>query len=326
MCTAATYLAEKGFYFGRTLDYEFSYGERICVVPRNFAIGLRHEQALEKHYAIIGMATIEDDYPLFYDGVNECGLAMAGLNFVKNACYSGGEAEGKTNVAVFEFIPYLLGKCANITEAKKELESLNLIGESFSEKLPCAQLHWLISDRSGSITVECTKNGMDVYDNPVGVLANNPPFPQMMNAISDCANLSPKQPESVFDGKAPFSSYSRGMGGIGLPGDLSSKSRFVRAAFVKLNSKSGGEKLSEISQFFHILGSVDQQRGCCEVKENEYEITIYTGCCDCDTGVYYYTGYDNHQINAVDMHRENLDASELKVFTPIFTEQINYIN
>lgn len=325
MCTAAAFSA-KGFYFGRTLDYEFSYGERVCVVPRNFKLDFRHVNAFENHYALIGMATVADNYPLFYDGMNEKGLAMAGLNFVRNAVYSEKTEDGKTNLAVFEFIPYILGKCANLSEAKQALESINLIGEAFNEKLPSAQLHWLISDRTGTITVECTKEGMNVYDNPVGVLTNNPPFPQMLNAISDFAYLTPKQPESVFNGKAPFSSYSRGMGAIGLPGDLSSKSRFVRVAFVKLNSVCKDDKMSEISQFFHILGSVDQQRGCCEVKENEYEITIYTSCCDCDNGVYYYTGYDNHQLNAVDMHRENLDLSELIAYKPIFTEQVNFMN
>lgn len=324
MCTAAAFKAN-GFYFGRTLDYEFSYGERICVVPRNFAFDFRHENSLKNHYALVGMAFVANGFPLFYDGVNECGLAMAGLNFVGNAVYSE-KTDGKTNLAVFEFIPFLLGKCANLTEAREALEKINLIGEDFSEKLPAAQLHWLIADKTGSITVECTKDGMNVYENPVGVLANNPPFPQMMRNLSDYANLTPKQPESIFGGKAPISAYSRGMGALGLPGDLSSKSRFVRAAFVKLNSICGSDKLSEISQFFHILGAVEQQRGCCEVRENEYEITIYTSCCDCEKGIYYYTTYENRQISAVDIHREELNSSEIRVFEPISSEQVNFMN
>ena len=325
MCTAASFGTKTGFYFGRTLDYEVSYGEKVCVVPRNFPFDFRHEKVLPKHYAIVGMAFVAGNFPLLYDGVNEQGLAMAGLNFVGNAVY-GEKTEGKTNLAVFEFIPYILGKCADLSEARRELENINLIGEDFSKELPAAQLHWLIADKTGTITVECTKDGMNVYDNPVGVLTNNPPFPQMMNGLSDYANLSPKQPQSIFDGKAPVSAYSRGMGAIGLPGDLSSKSRFVRVAFVKTHSMCGGDKLSEISQFFHILGSVEQQRGCCEVRENEFEITIYTSCCDCENGVYYYTTYDNRQISAVDMHRENLNSDELSVYPLVTTEQINFIN
>lgn len=324
MCTAAAFSA-KGFYFGRTLDLECSYKERVCVVPRNFPFVFRYEKALNEHYAIIGMAYVPDGYPLFYDGVNECGLAMAGLNFVGNAVY-GEKTDGKTNLAVFEFIPYLLGKCGNLGEAREALKKINLIGEAFSEKLPAAQLHWLISDKTGSITVECTNQGMNVYDNPAGVLANNPAFPQMMLALSDHANLSPTQPEGVFGGKLPLSAYSKGLGAVGLPGDLSSKSRFVRAAFVKLNSVCEGGEYSEVSQFFHILGAVEQQRGCNISRENEYVITIYTSCCDCENGIYYYTTYQNRQITAVDMRREDLNSPELKLFKPITSEQINFMN
>lgn len=84
MCTAATYKT-KDFYFGRTLDYEFSYGDEITVTPRNYAFDFRHTSACTSHYAIIGMAHIVGNYPLYYDAINEKGLGMAGLNFVGNA-------------------------------------------------------------------------------------------------------------------------------------------------------------------------------------------------------------------------------------------------
>ena len=87
MCTAATYQT-KDFYFGRTLDYEFSYGEEIAVMPRNYPLSFRHvAKKLDSHYAMIGMAHVADGYPLYYDAVNEKGVGMAGLNFVGNAAY-----------------------------------------------------------------------------------------------------------------------------------------------------------------------------------------------------------------------------------------------
>ena len=113
---------------------------------------------------------------------------------------------------------------------------------------------------------------------------------------------------------------------MGLPGDLSSQSRFVRVAFVKMNSVSGDSEEESVSQFFHILGSVDQQRGCCELEEGKYEITIYTSCCNATKGIYYYTSYDNHQITAVDMHRENLDGEQLVRYPLIKEEQIKLQN
>ena len=234
MCTAATYKT-KDFYFGRTLDYEFSYGDEITVTPRNYAFDFRHTSACTSHYAIIGMAHIVGNYPLYYDAINEKGLGMAGLNFVGNAVYAK-PVSGKENIAQFEFIPYILGKCANINEAKNLLASINLTDTPFSEKLPTAQLHWIIADENGCVTVESMADGLHIYDNPVGVLTNNPPFETQMFMLNNYMSLSPKQPQNTFSNGLALNSYSRGMGALGLPGDLSSASRFARVAFTKMNS------------------------------------------------------------------------------------------
>lgn len=324
MCTAATYKT-KDFYFGRTLDYEFSYGDEITITPRNYAFDFRHTSTCSSHYAIIGMAHIAGNYPLYYDAINEKGLGMAGLNFVGNAVYAEPD-DSKENVAQFEFIPYILSKCASVSDAKNLLASINLTDTPFSEKLPTAQLHWIIADENACITVESMADGLHIYDNPVGVLTNNPPFETQMFLLNNYMSLSAKQPQNTFANGLVLNSYSRGMGAIGLPGDLSSASRFVRAAFTKMNSISGESENESVSQFFHILGSVDQQRGCCEVSEGKYEITIYTSCCNAAKGIYYYTTYNNHQISAVDMHRENLDATELIRYPLITEQQINFQN
>ena len=324
MCTAATYQT-KDFYFGRTLDYEFSYGDEIVVTPRSFPIPLRHLPTLERHYAMIGMAYVCQDFPLYYDAVNEKGLGMAGLNFVGNAHYNS-VAEGKDNVAQFEIIAWILSRCATVSEALALLESINITDTPFNDQLPPAQLHWLIADKDSAVTVEAVKDGLHIYPNPVGVMTNNPPFDEQMFGLNNYMALSPKQPENTFAPSLPLHSYSRGMGALGLPGDLSSASRFVRVAFTKMNSRSGDSELESVSQFFHILGSVDQQRGCCEVEPGKYEITLYTSCCNTRTGVYYYTTYENHQISAVDMRRENLDGTALRRYQPVLGEQIHFQN
>ena len=324
MCTAATYKT-KDFYFGRTLDYEFSYGDEVVITPRNYPFHFRHIDAIESHYAMIGMAHVVDNDPLYYDAFNECGLAMAGLNFVGNAVYQAVEA-GRDNVAQFEFIPWILGQCADLDEVRALLDRMNLVGTPFSEQLPSAQLHWIIADRNAAITVECMADGMHIHENPVGVLTNNPPFETQMFLLNNYQGLSPKQPENTFAEQLQLQSYSRGMGALGLPGDLSSASRFAKVAFTKMNSKSGDSEAESISQFFHILGSVDQQRGCCEVADGKYEITLYTSCCNADKGIYYYTTYDNHQITGVDMHHCDLDGSELFRYPLVQGEQIHWMN
>lgn len=320
MCTAATYKT-KDFYFGRTLDYEFSYGDEVVVTPRNYPFSFRDAGEMKSHYAIIGMACVVENTPLYYDAMNEKGLCMAGLNFVGNAVYRKPEA-GKDNVAQFEFIAWILGQCADVRAARAKLQNLNLTDTPFSAELPVAQLHWILADRNEAITVESVKDGLKIYDNPVGVLTNNPPFPEQMFRLNDYMHLSPKSPENHFAESLPLYTYSRGMGAMGLPGDLSSQSRFVRVAFTKMHSVSGDSEQESVSQFFHILGSVDQQRGCCDVGEGKYEITLYTSCCNADKGIYYYNTYENHQISGVDMHKENLDGTTLVRYPLVTGEQI----
>lgn len=324
MCTAATYQT-KDFYIGRTLDYEFSYGDQITITPRNYPFQFRHMGQMKSHYAMIGMAHVAAGYPLYYDAINEKGVGMAGLNFVGNAVYESEKAD-RENVAQFEFIPWVLSQCASMREARALLERINLTGTPFSPQLPAAGLHWIIADKDDCITVESMADGLHIHDNPVGVLTNNPPFDMQMFQLNNYMSLSAKQPENNFAPGLSLATYSRGMGALGLPGDLSSASRFVRAAFVKQHSVSGESEAESVSQFFHILGAVDQPRGCCDVGEGKYEITIYTSCCNASKGIYYYTTYENHQITAVDMHRVDLDGEKLVTYELVTGEQINWAN
>lgn len=323
MCTAAAYKT-KDHYFGRNLDYEFAYHQTVTVTPRNYPFYFRRMGERKSHYAMIGMAFVQEGYPLYYDGTNEKGLSMAGLNFPGNADYKS-EAADKENVAPFEFIPWILGQCADIKEAREKLSRINLLKEDFSADLPLSPLHWMISDREESIVVESVKEGLKIYDNPVGVMTNNPTFDYHLTNLTNYMALSPADPENRFSEKLKLSPYSRGMGGMGLPGDLSSASRFIKAAFTRMNSLSGESESESVSQFFHILASVAQQKGCCKV-EHGYEYTIYSSCCNTDKGIYYYTTYENSQITAVDMHRENLDGDQLSSYPLIEGQQIRFQN
>lgn len=323
MCTALSYNASD-FYFGRTLDYDRSYGEEIVIMPRCFELNFLHTESSKKHYAIIGTAHIENNYPLFYDAANEKGLAMAGLNFVGNAHYHDIIAN-KINIAQFEFIPYILSQCANVCEAEKLLQNLNLTGDSFNKNLPASSLHWIISDKEKSIVIESVQSGIYIYSNPIGILTNNPPFSSQLFKLNDYMHLSNTQPENTFSDKLKLFPYSRGMGALGLPGDWSSSSRFIKTAFTTLNSIPGNSEPSNVNQFFHILSGVSQPRGCCKTNAG-YEITLYTVCYSTSKGIYYYTTYNNHQISAVKLYNENLDENILKRFSMINEEQINMIN
>lgn len=330
MCTAVSFKT-KDHYFGRNLDLEFSYKETVTITPRNFpfrfrnASGQNRPYTMGRHYAIIGVAYVAEGYPLYYDAVNEAGLGMAGLNFPENACWMP-FTEGKDNISPFELIPWILGQCASVDDACRMFERLNALNVPFSEGLPLSPLHWLVADSKRSVTVEYMADGLHLHENPVGVLTNNPPFETQMFNLSNYRHLTTVSPENTFAKGLPLDAYSRGMGGLGLPGDLSSASRFVKVAFTKMNSVCGDSEAESVSQFFHILGSVAQQRGCVDVGNGKYEITIYSSCCNTNTGVFYYTTYENSRVSAVDMHKENLDGSELVSYPLIKKEDVFLVN
>ena len=298
MCTAIYY---KNRYFGRNLDYERSFGEEVVTMSKGFSYPMGGRN-METKYAVIGMAHMEDDIPLFYDGMNEKGLAMAGLLFEENAVYQK-PASGKDNIPSWAFIPWILGRCKNMSEAEELLENLNLTDLPFSEDLPPSPLHWMIADRERCIVVEAMADGLHVYENPVGVLTNNPPFPFHLQNLHQYLNLTAEEPKDRFSASLSLRPFSRGMGAIGLPGDWSSPSRFVRAAFVLSNSVS--EEEEHIIQFFHILGAVEQVQGCVRLKSG-YEKTIYSCCCDLEMGVYHWKTYGDYRIWKVELAGEML--------------------
>ena len=320
MCTAISYHT-KHFYFGRTLDYDCSFGEKVAIVPRNYPLNLRMAGQVKSHYALIGMAHVADGYPLYYDGGNEKGLAIAGLNFVGNTHYFEEQKE-KRNLAQFELIPYLLATCKDVEEALTKLSEINVTNHPFAAQYPVAELHYLIADQNRCIVVELVKEGMKIYDNPVGVLTNNPPFPKQLFSLNDYINVTPEEPKNRFSDKYPLEEFSRGMGALGLPGDWTSKSRFARAAFVKLNSVPSGDSEEEsVNEFFHVMNSVSQPRGS-GLWKGHYEITVYTSCFSANAGIYYYTTYSNHRIHGVELFKHNLDGDQLIVYPLAMKEEI----
>lgn len=308
MCTAASFKSGS-FCFGRTLDNDKSYGEEVVISPRGFKLW-RGGSAL---FAIMGMATVIDGLPLYYDGMNEKGLCMAGLNFEGNAAYNA-PVRGRLNLAQCEFLPYILGTCATAAEAERAIVNINLTAEPFSKDIPPAPLHWMISDRDRDIVVECMGGRIQVHQNPVGVLTNNPPFPFHQMNLNRYQGLSPLPAQNRFCSTAPFQVFGQGMGAIGLPGDASPTSRYVKAAFHKLNSPEGTTEEEQVSQFFHLLDSVSMVRGSVVTPEGRCDITTYSCCVSAGEGIYYYKTYENSRISAVRLFGEELDTRELKIF------------
>ncbi len=319
MCTAISVTVDCN-YFGRNLDFELSFGEKVIITTRNFKFSFRNGKTIKNHFAIIGMGIESENFPLYFDATNEKGLSIAGLNFPGNAKYMD-KTDGADNVASFEFIPWILTQCASVKDACGLLAAIRITNEAFDEKLAPSPLHWIIADKSETVAVEQTKDGLKVFQAPVGVLTNNPPFDVQMFQLTNYMSTTAEEIENVFSDKVDLKPYSRGMGGIGLPGDLSSASRFVKTSFLKLNAVFGKTEQEIVNQFFHILYSVYQIKGAVKV-EDAYEITHYTSCCNTDKGIYYYTTYNNSQINAVSLFAENLESDQLICHSLISEQKI----
>lgn len=309
MCTAISYKT-KDHYFGRNLDWEYSFGEEVTIIPRNFELKFKKQPSITSHYAIIGMAITKNDYPLYFDATNEYGLSMAGLNFPSNATYHSHQND-KRNIAPYEFIPWVLCQCKSVEETISLINNINLLSEQFDEELSLTPLHFIISDKHQNITVEPLPDGIKIINNPVGVLTNNPTFEIQLHNLNNYMALSADEPKNTFNKFLDLSIYSRGMGGLGLPGDLSSQSRFVRAAFIKSNIISNSTEDESVSTFFHILSSVEQQKGCVKTKEGNLEYTVYSSCCNTDKGIYYYKTYYENTIHKINIHDYNLDNKNL---------------
>ena len=323
MCTAL-YYPKCHHYFGRNLDYHQTFGEEIVVTPRSFPLSFRLREACHRHFAFLGVATVIDGYPLYFDGINEQGLAIAGLNFVGNAHYTSPAPE-QENIAPYELIPYVLGGFSSVSQIRASLPRLNLVALPFREDLPLAELHWMISDKQECAVLEATREGIRLYDNPIGVLTNNPPFPYHREHLKEFLNLSPQAPTGGFSSQLSLRPFSKGLGSHGLPGDLSSPSRFVRAAFGRWHATEPKGEAEAVGQFFHILDSVAQIDGC--VREAEgYERTQYTVCYQAEEGVGYFKTYENSQIRAIRLSNEDLEGTLLVRYPLYISSEIRWLN
>lgn len=312
MCTCIV-IKEKDKYFGRNLDLEYTFNECVAITPRNYPFHFRNKEVIHHHYAMIGMATVVEGYPLYAEAMNEKGLAMAGLNFPGNAHYFSWD-DRKNNITPFELIPYLLSKYSKVEEVRLALENIQLLDESFKKEMPLAPLHWMITDGVDSVIIESTKDGLHVYDDIYGVLTNNPPYEYHKWNMYNYLHMSPAYPDNKVSRHVDLKPYGNGFGSIGIPGDCSPASRFVRACFVKDNSVFGDDEEENITQFFHILDAVSMVKGSVLTQEGKMDYTTYSCGMNLTRGMYYYKTYENNQITCMKLFNRDLDTEKLYTF------------
>ena len=280
MCTAISVNSD-GHYFGRTMDVSRPFGGRVLTVPRKYPLPERFGCTLTDHYAVTGMAAEVDGYPLFADGFNEAGLCMAALSFPKSAVYTSIPSEDKTSLASFELIPHILGLCGSVSEAKALLRSIDVSDVSFREDIPATPLHWLIADGNQALAVEAVAEGLMLYEAKEGILTNEPPYPFHKANAELYSRLSAKDREEL--------PITHGLGALGLPGDWSSPSRFVRGDFLlrscPVPQESGEEE--RVAHVFELLSAIAPPKGAVITNSGDLHHTHYSCCMNPQSGIYY---------------------------------------
>ena len=329
MCTGLALETKDGLHlFGRNMDIEYSFNQSIIFIPRNFkCVNKSNKKELITKYAVLGMGTIFDDYPTFADGMNEKGLGCAGLNFPVYVSYSKEDIEGKTNIPVYNFLLWVLANFSSVEEVKEALKNANIVDIPISENIPNTTLHWMISDITGkSIVVEQTKEKLNVFDNNIGVLTNSPTFDWHVANLNQYVGLRYNQVPEFKLGDQSLTALGQGTGLVGLPGDFTPASRFIRVAFLRDAMIKNDKDSIDLIEFFQILNNVAMVRGSTRTVEEKSDLTQYTSCMCLEKGIYYYNTYENNQINAIDMNKENLDGNEIKTYKYNKTLSINHVN
>lgn len=282
------------------MDLDYHFGEKIIITPRNYQISFKREDALNRHYAMIGIGTVQDNYPLYAEAVNEKGLYVAALKF--DAFYPD-TSDTEILLAPYELIPWILGKCQSVKEAKKMLQKADIVNIPFNEKTGVSPLHYHIADRECSLTVERSREGMKIYENEVGILTNNPPFDFHIKSLDHQKHLTPHVPDKT--------AYGLGLGAYSLPGDFSSASRFLKLAFLKKYTVCENDEKSSVQTLFRLMSQISVPKGSTLTADNKYHYTTYTCVINATKKIYYYNTYENLDIKTVVLKEESLDLKEL---------------
>ena len=312
MCTGVRFSDGQGnMYFGRNLDWNTGYGEKVVITPRGYKYQTAFLGDNEKSLAVIGMGIVAKGIPLYFDCANEDGLAVAGLNFPGYAKYEPAPIDGKTNVAAYEFPLYVARNYSNVDEVEKALRDIAIVARPVNEQYPVSELHWLIGDKDRSIVVEYTSSGMEIFENPVDVLTNQPGYEWHRENLRNYLNLFPQMPREVRWGAETMRPFGTGSLAQGLPGDTYSTSRFIRVAYHNTHYPLQSGESANIARLFHTLSSVAMIDGASQMTDRSYEKTIYTGGYSSATQTYYYNTYEDFAIKSVSLNDHDLESSEL---------------
>lgn len=330
MCTSITLQSQQGeIFFGRTMDFSHDIQPELYIVPKNYvwndALNLN---LITNCYSFIGIGQELDGIMGFFDGVNEKGFAAAALYFAGYAQYNKLSPFLTTQpIASFDFLHYILGRCASIPDLRIVLSNISIIGMPDPITQTIAPLHWIAVDQAGQcIVIEQTRNGLRIFDNPIGVLTNSPDFPWHMTNLRNYTEVSPYQTEEITWENITLTPFGQAGGTTLLPGGYISPERFIRTAYLKTHIPTPKSDNEAIVSCFHIMESVSIPRGAVISARNTYDYTKYTAFINTKTCEYYFKTYDNLQIFKAGQFKKHKKLTQPlslgKLTRPMFFENV----
>ena len=340
-CTSLIVPTTEGSYvYGRTMEFGIPLKSDIMVAPRGYAfkgVGMDGKQGSglnwKSKYAVAGMNALGQS--IVVDGMNEKGMAGGLMNAPNTAVYQKtSEKESKNSIASYQMLLYALSNFSSVDEVKAAFPKLFVNTSTLGAYNGIVEVRMQLHDAEGkSIVVEYLEGKLVISDNPLGVTTNDPPFAWHLVNLGNYVNLTPTEHEALTLRGLKINPPSSGSGLAGIPGDMLSTSRFVRASLYALSAPKGDAK-QQVNAVWHIIDNFDIPPGSVNLPASNpygggaggYEYTEWTVVADPKSQIYYVRTFENPSPQAFDFSKEDLDAKDLKFIKLNTTPTIQPLN
>lgn len=330
-CTGITIKPKDGsVIFGRTLEFAQDLHSNIIIVPRNKDyVGTAPDQKQGLHwsskYGIVGMNAF--GLPIIADGINEKGLHVGIFYFPDYAQYQAVSAKDiSKTISPIEVPLYLLGNCTTVDEVTAKIKQLKVGNVLMPQMGGVPPFHYIATDATGkSVVLEYVKGELNIHQNPLGVFTNAPTFDWHMTNLGNYVNLLTNNIAKIEIEGQPIQGLGQGSGMLGLPGDFTPPSRFVRAVAFSASVFPVQTAREGVLQVFHVLNQFDIPKGAARGDKNgkvSADYTMWTAVSDLKNQNYYFRTYDDSTIRMVNLNSVDLNATEIKTISIQGEEQI----
>ncbi len=310
-CTGIVLKTKNGVTIpARTMEFGFDIKSKLLIIPKGSDITFlsfvdgKDGYKMKAKYGFAGMNAVEKN--IVVDGVNEAGLYLGCFYFSGDAQYEKLTSSNQSNaVSSEELGNYVLGSFATIDEVIEGLKKVTVVGSFIDVIQGEAPFHYAVTDATGrSVVIEYTKEGLQVHENTVNAVCNNPTYDWHLTNLRNYVNLTPNNRQAVNVNNKKIKGMGQGTGMLGLPGDYTSPSRFVRAAAFANTALPSANEEEGIFRAFHTLNAFDIPKGAIRdnaTKDAHTDYTVWTSAVDTKNKVYYYKTYKNQSIKKLDL-------------------------